>query len=637
LLAAYQKPMSAPLIASIAGLSIEDVVGALAALRVRQLAAFAGGADLYRTAHDHIRTTVYAEMGPDAAAVHRGIGTALERSLRDGEPRLSETAHHYWLAQDRDKALEYALLAGRAAMAVYANGEVIEHFEHALALLPADAAVVRARTCEQLADAHFLAGHYEEARSLLTDAEHRVDERIDKVRIRRKMGEVVGYHAGTPMAAVDIMWTAAQQLGAWRPASRATFLLATVTALARHLLQRFAGRMVPLANDMAARRALAELVNIYLRISYLSFFGDPLLTFLPTFRAANLSDRLGESNEHSNAYSMAAIALAGLGFAPTALRYVEAATREANRLGSPWHIANTHNFHALILQQTGQWSSARAHAELAHQGFAACGDHFQLAIALYSLLENFHARGALHEAIARGRGALAVFERLGLQMIGKGPYTVFGQALAKTGDLEGLRVGEDVLARAQQGADRLSTAFAHVALGDSLLHLGRLDEAIDHLERGLAIRDEGRFDVYLIGRGSALLAQAYAERLRVAGEGRRGMRESFNRSVSGAVAAGRRFPPLRSCASLIRGLQYRLHGRVDQAIASFANAATGAASQGARLWEAEAHFERGLALVERDGPGSAAGRTALEQARSLFHDCGARPKAQRTVDELSRL
>ena len=65
--------------------------------------------------------------------------------------------------------------------------------------------------------------------------------------------------------------------------------------------------------------------------------------------------------------------------------------------------------------------------------------------------------------------------------------------LAKTGAPEGLAIGREVLARAQQGFDRLSTTIALVALGDSLLHLDRLDEAIDHLEQGMAIRKAGRF------------------------------------------------------------------------------------------------------------------------------------------------
>jgi hypothetical protein len=57
---------------------------------------------------------------------------------------------------------------------------------------------------------------------------------------------------------------------------------------------------------------------------------------------------------------------------------------------------------------------------------------------MFSRLEVLHAKGELRVAETRGRDEIAVFERLGLQMIGKGLYTVFGQILTKTGDEEGV-------------------------------------------------------------------------------------------------------------------------------------------------------------------------------------------------------
>jgi tetratricopeptide (TPR) repeat protein len=638
LLAAYKKPMSAAFLATVADAAPEHILAALSELVARHLVTPVGDGDLYRTAHDHIRTTVYAELGSAARDVHRQIGRTLERVSRAEDALLSEIAHHYWLGEEWDKALQYALLAGRAAASVYANDEAIQHLGRALTLLPTDDVEARLRTTEQLADANFLSGYYERARSLLADIEGQLQAPIDRARIRRKLGEILGYHAGTPLAAVEIMWSAADQLGAKQPRSATTYGIATVTSLARHFVQRLAAARLPLARHESERTRLAELITIYLRISYLSFFGDPLLTFLPVFRAANLADRLGESKEHSEAYAMMAVSFAGLGFRKRALRYSKVATAEAERLRSPWHLANANSYHAYVLLQTGDWSGAQEYAELGRTGFAGCGDHFQLAVSLYTALEVLHARGDLATAVAYGREQLAVFERLGLQMIGKGPYTIFGQVLAKTGDAEGLVVGRDVLVRAQQGADKLSTAFAHIALGDSLLHLGRIDEAIEHLEHGLAIRDTGRFDVYVVAHGSALLARAYAEKARSSHSGLAGALGTwFDRRASEAIAAGRRFPALRSPASLVRGLGYRLRGRTPQAIVAFGEAAKLAERQGARLWEAEAHLERGLALIDDESVGRPAGRAALDQARTLFHKCGALPDEQRTLAALARL
>jgi predicted ATPase len=635
-LAAYKKPITAPLLAAVAGIPADDANEALYELQARHLVASTDSGDAYRTAHDHVRAAAYADLGSGAPSVHLQIARALERVSPDGPRLVSETAHHYWLSEDRAKALEYALLAAEGAVAVYANDEAIEHLGHALALLPSDAADARAQASERLADAHFLAGHYEQAKALLAEIAQREQAPLEQARIGRKLGEILGYHAGTPLAAVDIMWAAAQQLGARRPRSRATFLAATVAALARHFLHQAAAPLLPAVDDARERRRRAELTTIYLRISYLSFFGDPMLTFLPVFRAANLADRLGESAAHCDAYSMTAISLAGLGFARRAARYGRQAIAEARRLGTPWHLANAHSFHGFVLLQTGEWMRAAEHAELGRTGFVACGDHLQLAVSLYTLLEARHASGDLRNGVARGREELAVFERLGLQLIGKGPYTVFGQLLAKSGDPEGITVGREVLARAEHGSDKLSTAFAHVALGDSFLQLGRADEAIDHLERGLAIRDRDRFDVYLVAHGSALLARAYAARAQAGAGLPKEWRRSFERRVSQARAAGRRFPPMRGPARLVRGVAHRLRGQHREAIECFRQAATLARRQGARLWEADAELECGLALLDRDRR-SVAGAAALERARSLYHECGARPNEQRTLDAISAL
>ena len=636
ILAAYKKPMAVPLLARIADIRPEAAQEALHNLTVRNMATAVAGIELYRTAHDHLRTTVYGDLGSAAPGLHLQIARALE-AASDDRP-LSELAHHYWLAQDSPQALKFALLAGEAALSVYANDEAIEHLAHALVLLPSEQTAMRARAAEQLADANFLAGHYERAKALLMDVDGEAETRIVKTRIQRKLGEVVAYSEGTPGAAVDILWTAARQLGARRPPAGARFFARTATAVGRHFLQRAARPLIPVAARDAERVRLAELAGIYLRIGHLSFFADPRLLFLPVFRAANLVDRLGESKEHAQVYAMVAVACAGLGLSRRAIRYGEEAIREAERVGTASHLANARNFHAVVLIEAGRWQRAIENAERAREAFAACGDHFQLAISLYTILEVLHGRGDLAAAVARGREELGVYERLGLRMIGKGVYTVFGQLLTKTGDAEGISIGQDVLARAAQGSDKLSTAWAHVALGDSLLQFARVDEAIDHLERGLAIRDENRFDMYVVAPGDALLARAYAATFGSSRASFTGTRvRALERRVSRAFATGKKFPPLRSSAWLARGLLSRLRGQPRQAISCFDEAARLAGQLGARLWQADAYLERGLTLIESDRLESEAAKTALQQALALYRACGAVPRQQAAARALERI
>ena len=639
LMAAHKKPMTATLLAAITGESIEDTQDVLRALTVRHLVApEADTAQTYRAAHDQVRTTAYADLGSHAPALHGQIAGTIERMSTDADRPLSELAYHWWLAGEPEPALRYALLAGRFALSVYANDEAIEHLEHALTLLPVDRTPLRAEVTEQLADAHFLAGHYGRAKQLLAEvAGSAASATIDRVRIQRKLADVVGYQDGTPGEAVEILWTAAGLLGARRPRSLPGYLWGTAVALGLHFLRQLVTPVRRRAAHHPDHARLAELSLVYLRLGYFSVFADPLRIFLLFFRAANVADRLGESAEHCRAYSMVAVSLGALGLSERSVRVAEGAVAEAGRLGSPWQLANAHSYLAMMLLQAGRWPQAIENAERARDGFATCGDHLELAICAYHLIETIHVRGDLPAARARGRAELEIFERLGLQIIGKGLYIVVGRVLAKTGDDEGLMIGRDALARAERGGDKLSAVMALVALGDGYLHSGRIGEAIEHLERAITIRDDSRFDMYIVAETGALLAQAYAAQWRANGGSlTKAASKAFERSVAHANAAGRRFGPMKSLAALAQGLRHRVHGRPRRAIADFDDAARLASGLGAKLWEAEARLEGGLAWLELEGRGSKTGQASLETALAFFRECGARPAEQRATAALDQ-
>lgn len=631
MMAAHKKPMTVSLLAAITGDSMEATQTALHYLAARHIVSPQPGAvPAYRTAHDQVRSIAYADLGTRAAAIHGQIARALETMADAGDRPLSELAYHYWLAGDREPALQYAISAGRFAQSVYANEEAIEHFEHALALLSPEPSVLRTQISEHLADAHFLSGHYDRTRQLLSEVAAATTATTDRVRIQRKLADVIGYSAGTPGEAADTLWSAAQLLGARRPASRGLYLADTAAALGRHFLGRWWRRSHSVTPDGEQRR-LAELTTVYLRLGYFSFFSDPLMIFLPIFRAANVADRIRESHEHCHAYSMLAVALGALGLTQQAVRTGERALDEARRLHSPWTLANAHSFLGMAQLQAGDWHNALENATRARDGFAACGDHLELAISAYHIIETMHSLGDVHAARVRGRQELEVFERLGLQIIGKGVYISVGRVLAKGGDEQGLAMCRGALELATRGRDLLSQALAHQAIGEGCLQLGHIGDAIEHLERALTIRNDHGFDMYMNAAGCSLLAQAYAAQWRANGESFTQMEaRGFERAVAQAKAAGRRFAPMRGPGALATGLYHRVRGRRDRAVKMFEQAAECAGRLRARFWEADARFELGLALPAAEG-----GHAALEQALGLYRSCGASPAEQRVMDALA--
>jgi class 3 adenylate cyclase/tetratricopeptide (TPR) repeat protein len=89
---------------------------------------------LYLFRHILTREVAYESLlYADRRHLHRRIGESIE-TQRAG--RLAEywevLAHHFGLAEERDKALKYHLQAGRKAQGIYANEDAIHHFRQAL-------------------------------------------------------------------------------------------------------------------------------------------------------------------------------------------------------------------------------------------------------------------------------------------------------------------------------------------------------------------------------------------------------------------------------------------------------------------------------------------------------------------------
>ena len=95
----------------------------------------------YRFAHALIQHTLYEDMGPNRRAhTHRLVAEALEDLCGDRPgDRIGELARHWSGATqpvDLAKAIEYARLAGDAALQALAPGDALGHYGRALELLP---------------------------------------------------------------------------------------------------------------------------------------------------------------------------------------------------------------------------------------------------------------------------------------------------------------------------------------------------------------------------------------------------------------------------------------------------------------------------------------------------------------------
>lgn len=149
-------------------------------------------ATVYEFTHILFQEALYDRLNPkERVLLHRRTGMALEKLYGDGRGEIaSELALHFSEGRVFDKALEYSLLAGRAAQRLYAAREAIGHYERAQALVER----VGGGDSEQqlvieegLGDMRALLGEYDaaldrytRARDLLTDTPE-AEERLARL------------------------------------------------------------------------------------------------------------------------------------------------------------------------------------------------------------------------------------------------------------------------------------------------------------------------------------------------------------------------------------------------------------------------------------------------------------------------
>ena len=115
---------------------LEVVEEALAAHVIQEVASALGR---YSFSHALIRETLYAELPTSRRRLHQQIGEALERVYGANlETHLAELAHHFFQAApfgDVEKAIGYAVRAGKRAITLFAYEEALGLYELALQAL----------------------------------------------------------------------------------------------------------------------------------------------------------------------------------------------------------------------------------------------------------------------------------------------------------------------------------------------------------------------------------------------------------------------------------------------------------------------------------------------------------------------
>jgi len=90
--------------------------------------------DFYEFDHAKSRDALYEEISPPLRkAYHCRVAETLESGSKViGKLPISDLAHHYAKAGNKEKAIKYSLAAGKEALALFCGTEAIKHFRYVL-------------------------------------------------------------------------------------------------------------------------------------------------------------------------------------------------------------------------------------------------------------------------------------------------------------------------------------------------------------------------------------------------------------------------------------------------------------------------------------------------------------------------
>jgi KaiC/GvpD/RAD55 family RecA-like ATPase/tetratricopeptide (TPR) repeat protein len=160
---AIGERFNAELVASVLSLGSPEVIETLDTIWQTTALVCCEG-EMYQFDNARSRDAVYSEISPAQRRVyHSKVAEALECKGKDGKLPFADLAYHYARAENKEKAVEYALAAAKDELARWSNSQAIKHFEYVLQNILEGHAEEKRIALEGLGDAYAANYMYGEA------------------------------------------------------------------------------------------------------------------------------------------------------------------------------------------------------------------------------------------------------------------------------------------------------------------------------------------------------------------------------------------------------------------------------------------------------------------------------------------
>jgi len=365
--------------------------------------------------------------------LHGIIGLAIEELYAERlDEQLPILAYHYIRSDRQDKAIEYALLAGDQAAALYANNEATAYYEQAFTMsqtLPESLKVQQWQidAALKLASVGITRQDIERDRTNLEQVHALAETLNDESRLARVL-----------------YWRGRIHYVLWDP----------------QIAMKYARQSLEIADRLGDESLAAPPVNLIGRVHFqLSDFTEAG-QFLE--RSVEQMRRIGNKVEESTASAVASYILAFLGEFDRAFVHADHAIQLAQKIQNPFAQANAYHLRGCIGDQRGEWTQAIKDYEKGIHIAEKAEDLFRLYLvkcwkgrALAMIGDPRQGRKLLEES-------LALAEKIGTKFWLAWQKTALAACLFKLGELEkGSKLCQEAIHLGEETNDKFVIAYAN--------------------------------------------------------------------------------------------------------------------------------------------------------------------------------
>jgi DNA-binding CsgD family transcriptional regulator/tetratricopeptide (TPR) repeat protein len=329
----------------------------------------------FRFTHELVRRALFDRLSAlRRPELHLQVGEWLESRYREGdEGRLAELAHHFVAAAPiagARRAIDYSILAGRAALRALDFDDAAARFSDALELGIRDARR-RAQTQMELGTARFRAGRSDEAMIAFRSAAQIARELHDAdLLAAAAVGfEEASWRPGiTDQGAIELLEEASRALGSGDCELRVRLLAGLSRARARLGQYAESAMAERAAIDMARRLGDRLGLTTVLMRTYWSHGESSLERTLEMLtEAAGLAEALGELDLQAEAMEWRVAGLMALGELAAAQHELEVVHALAARTRQPFGLHVAEHYASALALCRGDLGEAEAAARRSHE------------------------------------------------------------------------------------------------------------------------------------------------------------------------------------------------------------------------------------------------------------------------------